>query len=103
VAATSKAKTCVWRWQKRFMMDSVEGLLRDKTRPPGKLPVAADRTAEVIRLTLAPLPHEATHWTLRRWPRPWGWPHRLCRGSGKPMALSSRIAGGSSSFRRTRP
>lgn len=47
------------------MTEGVDGLLRDKTRPPGKLPVAADRTAEVVRLTLAPPPHEATHWTLR--------------------------------------
>jgi transposase len=39
--------------------------LRDKTRPPGKPPVTADRTAEVVRLTQAPPPHEATHWTLR--------------------------------------
>jgi transposase len=65
MAATGKSKTCVWRWQERFMNAGVDGLLRDKTRPPGKRPVAADRTTEVVRLTLAPPPHEATHWTLR--------------------------------------
>ena len=65
MATTGKSKTCVWRWQERFMMEGVDGLLRDKTRPPGKPSVAADRTAEVVRLTLAPPPHEATHWTLR--------------------------------------
>jgi len=65
MAATGKTKTCIWRWQERFMTDGVDGLLRDKTRPPGKPPVAADRTQEVVRLTLAPPPHEATHWTLR--------------------------------------
>src|SRR5262245_36763527 len=65
MAATGKAKTCVWRWQERFMAEGVDGLLRDKTRPPGKPPLATDRTAEVVRLTLAPPPHEATHWTLR--------------------------------------
>ena len=47
------------------MVEGVDGLLRDRTRPPGKPAVAADRTAEVVRLTLAPPPHEATHWTLR--------------------------------------
>lgn len=36
---TGKSKTCVWRWQERFMEDGVDGLLRDKTRPPGKSPV----------------------------------------------------------------
>lgn len=60
---TGKSKTCVWRWQERFMAEGVDGLLRDKTRPPGKAPVAEDKVAEVVRLTLAPPPHEATHWT----------------------------------------
>ena len=30
---TGTSKTCVWRWQERFMQEGVEGLLRDKTRP----------------------------------------------------------------------
>ena len=30
---TEKSKTCVWRWQERFMQEGVAGLLRDKTRP----------------------------------------------------------------------
>ena len=30
---TGKSKTCVWRWQERFMHEGVDGLLRDKTRP----------------------------------------------------------------------
>ena len=65
MAATGKSKTCVWRWQERFMQAGVDGLLRDKTRPPGRPPTADDRVAEVVRLTLAPPPHEATHWTAR--------------------------------------
>jgi transposase len=63
ITATGTAKTTVWRWQERFAEAGVEGLLRDRTRPPGKTPVAVDRAAEVVRLTLAPPPHEATHWT----------------------------------------
>lgn len=59
------SKTCVWRWQARFMVEGVDGLLRDRTRPPGKAPVPLDRTAEIVRLTQAPPPHEATHWTAR--------------------------------------
>ena len=62
---TGKSKTCIWRWQERFMTEGVDGLLRDKTRPPGVAPVPADRVAEIVRLTQAPPPHEATHWTLR--------------------------------------
>jgi transposase len=63
MAATGKSKTCVWRWQERFMQAGVDGLLQDKTRPPGKAPIAAARVEEVVRRTLAPPPHEATHWT----------------------------------------
>ena len=65
MAATAKSKTCVWRWQERFMAEGVDGLSRDRTRPPGKAPVAPARVAEIVRLTQAPPPHEATHWTLR--------------------------------------
>ena len=62
---TGKSKTCVWRWQERFMAEGVDGLLRDRTRLPGKARVPADRAAEIVRLTQAPPPHEATHWTAR--------------------------------------
>lgn len=65
MAETGKSKTCVWRWQERFMREGVNGLLRDKSRPPGKAPVAPERVAEIVRLTQQPPPHEATHWTIR--------------------------------------
>ena len=63
MAATSTAKTTVWRCQERLASEGVDGLLRDKTRPPGKAPVPPEQVAELVRLTLAPPPHEATHWT----------------------------------------
>jgi transposase len=65
MAATAKSKTCVWRWQERFMHEGTDGLLREKTRPPGIARTADERVAELIRLTQAPPPHEATHWTIR--------------------------------------
>ncbi|MDI4655172.1 MULTISPECIES: IS630 family transposase [Xanthobacter] len=65
VAETGTAKINVWRWQARFMAEGVEGLLRDKTRPPGQPPVAADRASAVVAMTLKPPSHEAIHWTTR--------------------------------------
>ncbi len=62
---TGKSKTCVWRWQERFMEEGVDGLLRDKTRPPGKTPISPERVARMVRLTQEPPPYEATHWTGR--------------------------------------
>ena len=60
---TGKDKTCVWRWQKRFMEEGVDGLLRDKTRPPGKPPLAQSVIDRVVALTGGDPPGEATHWT----------------------------------------
>ena len=59
------SRPTVWRWQQRFAESGVDGLLRDKTRKPGKTPIAADMTARVMALTCTEPPHEATHWTGR--------------------------------------
>jgi transposase len=45
MAETGKSKTCVWRWQERFMHEGLDGLLRDRSRPPGKAPVPPERVA----------------------------------------------------------
>ena len=45
MSATGKSKTAVWRWQERFMREGVEGLLHDKTRPPGTAPIAKASTS----------------------------------------------------------
>ena len=60
---TGKSKTCVWRWQERFMQEGFDGLLRDKTRPSRIPPLGADVADRVIALTLTDPPVEATHWT----------------------------------------
>ena len=59
------SRPTVWRWQQRFAESGVEGLLRDKTRKPGKAPIAAETTARVVALTCTAPPHQATHWTGR--------------------------------------
>ena len=63
MATTGKSKTTVWRWQARFMAEGVDGLLYDKSRPPGIKPLDRAIVEKVVALTLAPPPHEATHWT----------------------------------------
>ena len=59
------SKPCVWRWQRRFMEAGVDGLLHDKTRKPGKAPIAEPVVAQLIALTLDAPPGETTHWTSR--------------------------------------
>ena len=51
---TGKSKNCVWRWQKRYMLEGVDGLLHDATRPPGRAKVADAKVREVIELTNSP-------------------------------------------------
>ena len=63
VRRTGKAKTCVWRWQERFMREGVEGLLKDKTRPSRKPPLSKEAILRTIELTLGPPRGETTHWT----------------------------------------
>ena len=48
---TGKSKTCVWRWQERFMQAGYDGLLHDKTRPSRIQPLGANITKRVVTLT----------------------------------------------------
>jgi len=55
----------VWRWQRRYAEEGVDGLLRDKTRPPGKPPLPPEIVERVVTLTCSEASGEATHWTGR--------------------------------------
>src|SRR5215207_7988204 len=61
---SGKSKPVVWRWQARFMAEGVAGLMRDKTRKPGKPPLPP-ATVQWVDLVLGPPPAKATHWTGR--------------------------------------
>src|ERR1700686_4028320 len=63
---SAKAKPVVWRWQARFMAEGVDGLLRDKTRKPGKPPLPAAAVQQVIDLVTGPPLGSAEP---LRWPR----------------------------------
>jgi transposase len=63
--STGVSRPTVWRWQQRFAESGVDGLLRDKTRKPGKAPIASETAARVVAMACTEPPHEATHWTGR--------------------------------------
>jgi hypothetical protein len=48
---TGKSKTCVWRWQERFMQEGYDGLLRDKTRSSRIQPLGSNVVECVVTLT----------------------------------------------------
>ena len=61
--ATGTSKTCVWRWQQRFMEASADGLLVDKTRPSRIPPLDTAVVEHAVALTLTEPPGETTYWT----------------------------------------
>jgi transposase len=75
------SRPAVWRWQQRFAEAGVDGLLRDKTRKPGKPATSAAVVQQVVALTCAEPPGEATHWTGRM----------MARASGLSLRTVQRI------------
>ena len=59
------SRPAVWRWQRRFAEEGVDGLLHDKPRVPGKAPLPRETVERVLALTCSEPPGEATHWTGR--------------------------------------
>jgi hypothetical protein len=85
------SRPTVWRWQQRFAESGVESLLRDETRKPGKAPIAADTTTQVVALTPAfagagSARHRRTKrptGPAGRWPKPSAFPWVQCSASGR--------------------
>jgi hypothetical protein len=45
---TGKSKTCVWRWQERFVEHGFDGPLRDKMQPSGVKPLGNEVDPPVV-------------------------------------------------------
>jgi hypothetical protein len=54
VVRAGVSRPAVWRGQRRYAEAGVEGLLRDKTRPPGKRPVRHPISADMTGPFFAP-------------------------------------------------
>jgi transposase len=78
---TGVGRPAVWRWQRRYADQGVAGLLRDKTRKPGKPPTPEATVARVVAMTCGEPPGEATHWTGRA----------MARASGLSLRTVQRI------------
>ena len=88
---TGRSKTCVWRWQERFMQQGFEGLLHDKTRRSRIPPLGAEVAARVVALRQTDPPAEATHWAATMMAKAPVSAQARCSGSGEPMGCN-RIA-----------
>jgi transposase len=81
---TGKSKPCVWRWQERYIEEGVDGLMRDKSRPPSKKPLSAAIKRKVLAKTASQTPPAATHWSVRTMAAEMGIT-RPSQGAGRKM------------------
>ncbi len=72
---TGTSKPTVWRWQERYLEAGVDGLLRDKSRPPGTPPLDPAIKMLVLTKTMRETPPNATHWSVRSMARAVGISH----------------------------
>jgi transposase len=93
------SRPAVWRWQQRYAEMGVDGLLRDKTRKPGKAPLSEALVRRVVALTCAEPPGEVTYWTGRAMAAAVGVSLRAVQRLWAAHKLRSRIGCAASSAR----
>ena len=59
------SKTTVWRWQDYFAEAGVDGLIKGRSKPPGRKPLSAAMKLKVVERTVKERPANATHWSVR--------------------------------------
>lgn len=60
---TGMDRAKIGRWRQRYATQRLAGILKDKTRRPGKAPVSKVLRARIVDLTLHRKPAGATHWS----------------------------------------
>src|SRR5260370_5421259 len=63
--AVGVSKTTVWRWQDYFVAAGVSGLVKGRSKPPGRKPIADDLKLKIVEKTVKERPPAATHWSVR--------------------------------------
>jgi transposase len=73
--AVGVSKTTVWRWQDYFVEAGVAGLVKGRTKPPGKKPIADAIKLKIVEKTVKERPANATHWSVRMMAKEMGISH----------------------------
>ena len=81
------SRPTIRRWRTRYVEAGVDGLCRDKTRPPGKPPLGAAVIMRVIEKTKTETPPDATHWSLRTMAKAMGIAPSSVRASRRSVPL----------------
>ena len=85
------SKPTVWRWQARYLEAGVDGLLRDKSRPPGRAPLDPAIKTLVLTKTMRETPPDATHWSVRSMARAVGISHTSVRNIWREYGLKPHL------------
>src|SRR6202140_5112523 len=59
------SKTTVWRWQQYFVEAGIAGVIKGRSKPPGKKPIPEALKREIVEKTVKERPAHATHWSVR--------------------------------------
>src|SRR5713101_3187860 len=59
------SKPTVRRWRDYFAEAGVAGLIKGRSKPPGKKPIARDLKLRIVEKTVKERPANATHWSVR--------------------------------------
>ena len=73
--AVGVSKTTVWRWQDYFVEAGVAGLVKGRSKPPGKKPIADALKLKIVEKTVKQRPVNATHWSMRMMAKEMGISH----------------------------
>ena len=79
------------RWQARYLEAGVDGLLRDKSRPPGTPPLSAAIKTLVLTKTMRETPPDATHWSVRSMARAVGISHTSVQNIWRAHGLKPHL------------
>ncbi len=88
---TGISKPTVWRWQARYLEAGVDGLLRDKSRPPGRAPLSLAIKTLVLTKTMRETPPDATHWSVRSMARAVGISHTSVQNIWREHGLKPHL------------
>ena len=69
------SKTTIWRWQEYFAESGVEGLVKGRSKPPGRKPISAAIKLKVVEKTVKERPVNAIHWSVRTMAKEMGISH----------------------------
>src|SRR3982074_1246330 len=65
------SKTTVWRWQEYFAEAGGEGLVKGRSKPPGRKPISAALKLKVVEKTVKEVPSMPRTGVCAPWPKRW--------------------------------